>query len=359
MRRLQVSIHGYINLILVLTITKIALLLIITTFYQMFIYNKIFDNEQTMYKDQIDLEQELFRMANSDIEQFAKVGFLPDDLSFFCSNGLNVYQFNINQKLYGYWGTRIFKQRIIDVIKQQRTYYKMLLSGKNLNFHKLKLIDSSGKDQVDQIFFLDVKNRLWKYDIAADQVLLQIASYNNINYLIGNDIFNRSQGGQVTLPLQKYLIYTHTREKNQSTNGWRDMINIISPSNKNYNHSRTLATLEAKNEVEKFMLCYNYLILLYKDLNLQPNIYKISNNNLNHNVQTNLLITATDVEFQSQIGYVDGCQNKYNLPKFKLLWDVKQKQHRIEIIKQNCETISYIFNLPPDNNILSFRSNDY
>lgn len=359
MRRLKLSVCGYVNLILVLIITKIALLLIITTFSQMFTYKKIFDNEQSIYNDRINLEQELLQIANSNIERFVKIGFLPDDLSFLCGNGLNVYQFNINQKLYGYWGVRIFKPETINLIKQQQLYYKMLLSEKNLNVHKLTLIDSSGKNQVDQIFFLDLKNRLWKYDIAADRFLLQIANYNNINYIIGNDVFNRSQGGQFTETLQKYLIYIHTREKNQSTNDWKDMINIISPSHKNYNHNRTLAILESKNEIAKFMLCYNYLILLYKDLTLQPNIYKISNNNLNHNLQPRLLITAMDLKFQLQIGYVDDCQNKSNLPKFKLLWDAKNKQHKIDMIKQNCETITYTFNLPTDNNILSFRTNDY
>lgn len=357
MRSLRLSVCGYINLILVLIITKMALLLIITTFSQMFTYKKIFDNEQSIYNDHINLEQELLQIANSNIEQFVKIGFLPDDLSFLCSNGLNVYQFNINQKIYGYWGVRIFKQETINLIKQQKLYYKMLLSDRNLDVHKLKLIDSLGKNQIDQVFFLDFKNRLWKYDIAVDRFLLQIDN-SNINYIIGNDVFNRSKLGQFTEKLQKYLIYTHTREKNQSTNDWKDMIKIISPSDKNHNHNRTLATLESKDEIAKFMLCYNYLILLYKDLNLQPNIYKISNNNLNHNLQPRLLITAMDLEFQPKMGYTNDCKNEFNLPKFKLLWDAKNKQHKIDIIKQNCEIISYMFNLPTDNNILSFRTHD-
>ena len=332
---------------------KLVLLSIVVELDHMFTYKKIFINQQHSYKNQLDIDMKLAKTINAESTQLSQVGFLPDNLSFLNSNGINIYQANIDSKSYGYFGVRGIRLNNINLIKQQKLYYKMLLENKNINTHQLKTIDLFGNNLIDQVFFFDANNFLWRYDVLKDKLFLQNSNSNNINYIVGSDIFNiisRQSDFQ-----SKYIIYLHYKEANQ------DIIKIIHQCNEDSRCAQSIDIIKSKQAIMKFFLRSNYIIILYQNLDIEPQIYKIYYKNNIHNIlEPSIVAKKIDIKlnlYKKEV--LLNCIPGSNLPKYELLWDVKLNAHRISVNQQICQTINYVFNLPNDKNILSFKSSDY
>lgn len=298
-------------MILVLIIMKLALLSVVIELEHIFTYKKIFINEQELYHNQLNLDKKIAEIINVRPLNILPVGFMPDDLSFLCPNGINIYPINIDGKLYGYFGMRSVQFNNITLIQQKNFYYKIFLENqenKNRQPHKLKVIDLFGNHQVEQVFFFDNNNFLWRYDILQDQFFLENSNANNIDYIISPDVFN--------IPARKYVIYLHTRDTDQ------DIIKI-----------NNITIIKSQQKIKKFFLRGNYIIILYQNLDLEPHIYKIC-----HKMSAKKIAIKLNVYKQSDVS------------TYELLWDDKLNVHKI---------MHYTFNLPNDRNILSFQTSNF
>ena len=344
------------NMVLVLIIMKLTLLMVLVELNHIFTYKNIFTNEQYMYKSQLDLDLKL-AIADLDVQKLPQIGFLPDNLSFFCPNGINVHKINIDNKSYGYFGIRHKKTSNLNLIQQKKLYYKMVLQEQNIDAHKIQIIDLSGEDRAQQVFFLDNNNALWRYDVASYKLFLQNSNINNINYIIGSDIFNA-----ITNDFDlKYTIYLHSREKNKKTNIAQDVVQLANPSGstKNLNIVRNIIT--SKQAIAHFFLRSNYIIFLYEDLNIEPQVYKLNYTNkfAEHVFKSEIFAKKIDIKFNVYKKLLNNCHKELDINNYELLWDAKLNAHKINIINTACELKTYEFNLPNDRGILSFRANDY
>ncbi len=349
-----------INMLLVLVVMKLALLIIIIEIDRVFTYKKIFNNEQETHNKQLNINAKLTKIANSQIKLWQKVGFLPDDLSFLCDHGINIHQINIDQQLYGYWGARALISVDLNLKKQKTLYFEMLLQSHDVDLHQLQLVDLFGVGKVDQVFFLDQQNCLWRYDVATNKLFLQSAGQENINYVVANDMFNITNNNADNSKFQlQYIIYVHARENNLDNNKSQDFIKVIYANQQDCENSSVLKILTSEQRIANFFLYYNYIIIMHEDIKLEPIIYKIGHKKSSDNVSnTKIMTNKIDVKFKSRHTVLDNCRIDINLPRFKLSWDPNSKLHKIEIMNNGCELLVYEFNLPNDNMMLSFRIDD-
>ncbi|MGI9214325.1 MAG: hypothetical protein ACR2HS_01260, partial [Gammaproteobacteria bacterium] len=195
------SISGSLNIIILLIIFNILFMLLNLVSNNIYIYKKIFINEQNLHDKQLDLDLKLINNANSELFEFPIVGFIADDLTYLCPNGINIHEMYIKHISYGYWGKRIAKKIDYDNLNIQKLYYENLITSKGFEVNKLTIVDLYNQNQIDQVFFIDQQGKLWSYDVKLNNFFLQYATDEPIiNYIIGNPIFNKSL---------KYNIYIH------------------------------------------------------------------------------------------------------------------------------------------------------
>ena len=318
------------NLIFILTLMKLIFLIILLGLDQIYIYKKIFFNEQYTYNANNVLALKLLELSkhfNQEIQKYPYYGFLPDDLSIECQNGINVYKIILDNRLYTYWGMRS-NISISNNTTQQQTVPYELIKINHQDPHSVTLTNLAGNYIADQIFFFDNKNSLWKYDIAQNQMLLINSQANSIDYIVGSSLTINTN----------YFIYLRCREPNNTL----DLIKLIIIDHKN---NMLITPLISVPIAHKFFLRANNLIFLYIDA--EPQIYKLIY------TSNQLLAKKIQVPFNTYERF----SNK--LPSCDLLWDQNKYLHTATIVTNNNKLKIYEFNLPEDNGILSIRTNDY
>ena len=301
------------------------LLTILTNLDQIFLYKKIFINEQKLYDTQKNLDLKLLDLVNEKIKLETR-WFLPDELSLFCQTGINIYNINLANTLHAYIGTRIniaLNKHLIQ--HQEYIFSKMLPQQVVQDAHSITPIDLFGNKQIEQILFLDSKNLLWKYDVLQNQLFQQDHQPNAIDYIVGSSFFNAS-----------YHIYLRHRNKNNT----KDQIKVITVDYKSTLLTSELITVPAAN---KFFMRANNLIFLYQDL--EPQIYRLHYNK-------KLLAKKIKVDFNNYEQPPTVC-----LTSAELYWDQNKHLHIATITTPGCTEKKYEFTLPEDNGILSVNNN--
>ena len=363
--RIKISTSdGLINIILVLVIAKITLFMVVVLFDQIFNYKNIFANVSKFYYAEPDLNISILsKQKTSNITMnfdllgiTNKIGFLPDNASFLCQDGLEIYKFNKN-RVHGYFGFRVVNedQSISELITGKEQYYQVLLDqNKNIKVKKLQMIDSKSNNKVDQILLMDYSNRTWLYNVALDQVFLVDSKYSSeeyVDYIVINQIFNLENRTYQHDYNPGLIIFLHSRGQ------FKDYIDIFYVSLERYS-KRQLTKLCFNNHLAKFKIYRDYMVVFYEDSNLPPNAYKI------HVSQKNsIALQKMNIEFYLQSQQLKNCiqkeQESTTLPQISFLWNQKLFLHQAIIVKKNCLILKYNFNLPTDQGIVSFRTIDY
>lgn len=292
---------AFINFIMVLVIMKLILLSILISLNQIYTCKKILLNEQQLYNKNKNLELQLLNPANL----INSIGFLPDESSITCINGLSIYKIILEDyNIQAYVGKRII------LPFSQQNHLTIPLQIKNIA-HSIVATNTG------DLFFFDNHNLLWKYNINNEHLLQLYHEPNAIDYIV-TDCF----------------IYIRHRDLNK----FQDKIKIIST-----NYDNILANSLIKIPIaNKFFIRANYLIFLYEDL--EPQIYKLQYYNqlppkkfiINFNKHTVLLDQKPDFDY-------------------KLSWDPNKNVHLGSIFHPPNKLTIYEFTLPSDNDILSIR----
>jgi hypothetical protein len=294
---------SFINFIMVLIIMKLILLSILISLNQIYTCKKILLNEQRLYNKNKNLDLQLLNPNNL----INPIGFLPDESSATCINGLNIYKVTLKD-----YNTQAYvSKRIINI-----NYTNNLTIPPQIK----NIAHSIVATAAGNVFFFDNHNLLWKYNINKEQLLQLDPEPNAIDYIV-TDCF----------------IYTRHRDLNK----FQDKIKIIDI---NYNNilAKPLIITPIAN---KFFIRANYLIFLYQ--NLEPQIYKLQYYN-------QLPPKKLTINFNSYIFSLDQKSNfDYNLS-----WDSNKNVHLATIINSSNKVTIYEFMLPSDNDILSIRTLD-
>lgn len=345
---------GLINIILVLVIMKLALLIVLVLFNQMFTYKKIFANEVNFYKQQliIDNQEKLNNISNFAFSNPSnKVGFLPDDASFLCQNGLEIYKLSQNGACL-YFGNRIFKEykdRTELLLKKERYYRELFANSKKINIEKLQFIDFNGNGTLDQIYLTDDTKQLWYYNITTDQLFLLDSKNCCEDYIVGRYTFIFDPASLKNNYSDRLVIFLHSKQYD------RDYIDIFYFDLKSLSKHQ-LIRLTFKERLAKFRLYHDYMVLLYQDSKLAPSIHKISVKS-NYSIE----VKKSNIQIYSESEEISSCKEnpEVNLSEFTIIWNQKLRTHQVIITKSNCVLTKYNFKLPTDQNILSFRTIDY
>jgi|GEM_PF-1335777 len=311
------------NLLIVLILMKLILLNISLGLDQTYIYIKIFVNEQQTYISHKKLWSKLLEIINPNNKEIQKsqvYGFLPDDLSLGCQTGINIYKIILDNTIYAYFGIRVNGKPHNNLIQQPTILPKIA--------HSITIMDLFGTNNANQIFFLDDKNLLWKYDFIQNQLLYNVQT-TAIDYIVGSSLTINNN----------YFIYLRCKDQDNL----QDLIKLIISDHKNNILTSTLISIPTAN---KFFLRANHLIFLYEYL--EPQIYKLINNN------NQLLAKKIKIPFNS---YEQQLSDR--LPFYNLFWDQNKHLHIATIVTNACKLKTYEFSLPEDNGILSIRTNDY
>ncbi len=348
-------ISGSLNIIILLIIFNILFMLLNLAYNNIYIYKKIFINEQNLHNKQLDLDLKLINNANSETFKLSIVGFIADDLTYLCPNGINIHEMYINHISYGYWGKRIAKKIDYDNLNIQKLYYENLITSKGFEVNKLTIVDLYNQNQIDQVFFIDQQGKLWSYDVKLNNFFLQYATDEPIiNYIIGNPIFNKSL---------KYNIYIHHKLHT------KDIIKLIyfeDMKDTYINNSKTIELFTSLQPINAIFLRANHLIAVSSegDSKIDPiiNIYKLDYNyqdstkfnfklHTSNHTSLNFICNKIDIKFN-------------NLPiststklgdKFELIWNTQSNYHQLNIYI-GYQVISSYFRLNPDNALLSYKN---
>lgn len=296
---------SFINFIMVLVITKLIALSILISLNQIYTCKKILLNEQELHNKNKNLELQLLNPANL----INPIGFLPDDSSVTCINGLSVYKIILkDHNIQAYIG-----KRTITPFNQQNV---LTIPTKIANIAHAVVTTS------DDLFFFDRNNLLWKYNIHDEQLLQLDYEPLALDYIV-TDCF----------------IYIRHRDLNK----FQDKIKIIST---NYNNIlvNPLINIPAAN---KFFIRANYLIFLYKDL--EPQIYKLQYYN-------ELPPKKLKINFNSYTVLLGQESNQESNFDYKLSWDPNKNSHLGVIFNSPNQATIYEFMLPSDIDILSIRT---
>lgn len=400
---LQYQIHnkhkhilGLFNIIILFTIFNTLFILLYLAYNNIYIYQKIFINEQQLHDKQLEIDEMLINSAIifqngsfiSNSKKFALINFIPDDLTYLCANGINIYELQINDISYGFLAKRIIKTINHKHLQQQKLYYENLILQKGFKANNLTLIDLYHHDQIDEIFFIEEMRKLWSYNIKLNKFILQYCiNVPIINYMVTNPILNNHLDKSC-----KYNIYIHHRDDQQDT------IKLVYFSNENNTSAennasavhrianyKSIELLTSHFTLNKIFIRANYIITVaIQNQNNHPviNAYKLDYNNhyyqlptdnteidikynkvavmqiqkIDLKIDTNLPLQPTDANLPLQP------TEKYSYHKYlnshwsdiELLWNEKHNYHQMNIWLNHTSS-SYYFKLDQDNFLLSYK----
>lgn len=370
------NISGTLNLIILTIIFNILFLLANLAYNNIYIYRKIFHNEQNLYDNQINLDLEFITKANIASDILPALGFIPDDLTYMCHNGINVYEMYINNIPYGYWGNRKNKEIDYNHLNTKKEYYKNLIINKGFIVNKLNMIDLYNQNKIDEIFFIDQKDRLWNYDVKLNNFVLQhVANEPIVDYIIGNPIYNNYSNNKSL----KYNIYTLHTSLNKSL---VKLTYFEKQDNIETLNTKTIELLTSITPIDAIFMRANYIITisLAKSNNIYNNtadniinIYRLKYTSQNkhkldlksskqvngkgYNNNFTFICNKTDIKLyalpisRQHSLYKDPID--FNKSDIELVWNEEFNYHQVNIYV-GYKIISYYFKLKQDNNLLAY-----